>query len=196
MKRHSGCLSRILMLLICLGILAAVLLGYMGYEKAEKAETTATPVDQLHEVYAGSFSGTLTDTDLPEAILNSVAGDHEVLKKLRAGLSDDTVAKMIVEIHYLPDDGLISTAIGQRILIHRLKQTYTEEELLQIYCGLRGYNLSNLGDMKNALQNSEIKDPETLLDKATPILMNLIDDLKDQGVLSEEKAKELENLLN
>ena len=193
MKRHSGCLSRILTLLICLGILAAVILGYMGYEKAE---TTATPVDQLYEAYAGNFSGTLTDTDLLDAILNSVGGDHEVLKKLRAGLGDDAVAKMITETYYLPDDGLISTAIGQRILIHRLKQTYTEEELLQIYCGLRGYDLSNLGNIKNTLQNSEIKNPETILDKATPILINLIDDLKNQGVLSEEKAKELQNLLN
>ena len=142
MKRHSGCLNRILTVFILLGILAAAMLGYIGDEKANEAEKNAAPVDQLYPIYAGSSPA--AETDLLNAILNSVTEDNEGLKKIRSVLSDDTAAKMIVEAFYLADDGNISTAVGQRILIHRLKQVYTEEELLRIYCGIQGYDLTDL----------------------------------------------------
>ena len=194
MKRHSGCLNRILTVFILLGILSAAMLGYMGYEKANEAERNAAPVDQLYTIYAGSSPA--ADTDLLNAILNSVTEDNEGLKKIRAVLSDDTAAKMIVEAFYLADDGNISTAIGQRILIHRLKQAYTEEELLRIYCGIQGYYLTDLESIAALTENGGLPDTETLGDKAASLLTNLINDLKEQGILSEEKAAEIENLLN
>lgn len=194
MKRHSGCLNRILTVFILLGILSAAMLGYMGYEKANEAERNAAPVDQLSTIYAGSSPA--ADTDLLNAILNSVTEDNEGLKKIRAVLSDDTAAKMIVEAFYLADDGNISTAIGQRILIHRLKQAYTEEELLRIYCGIQGYDLSDLENIATLPENGGLPDTETPGKKAKTLLTNLINDLKEQGILSEKKATEIENLLN
>lgn len=194
MKRHSGCLNRILTVLILLGILSAAMLCYMGYEKANEAEKDVVPVDQLYTIYAGSSPA--ADTDLLNAILNSVTEDNEGLKKIRSVLSDDTAAKMIVETFYLIDDGNISTAIGQRILIHRLKQAYTEEELLRIYCGIQGYDLADLESIAALPENGGLPNTETLGDKAASLLTNLINDLKEQGILSEEKAKEIQNLLN
>lgn len=194
MKKHHGCLNRILTVFILLGILSAAMLGYMGYEKANEAERNAAPVDQLYTIYAGSSPA--ADTDLLNAILNSVTEDNEGLKKIRAVLSDDTAAKMTVEAFYLADDENISTAIGQRILIHRLKQAYTEEELLRIYCGIKGYDLSGLESIQTVPKNSKVQDTETIRDNAIPFLNGIINDLKEQGILSEEKATEIENLLN
>ena len=194
MKRHSGCLNRILTVFTLLGIIAAAMLGYMGYEKANEAEKNAAPIDQLYTIYAGSTPA--AETDLMNALINSVTEDNEGLKKIRSVLSDDTAAKMIVEAFYLVDDGNISTAVGQRILIHRLKQAYTEEELLRIYCGIQGYDLSDLESIATLPENGGLPDTETLGDKDASLLTNLINDLKEQGILSEEKATEIENLLN
>lgn len=194
MKRHAGCLNRILTVLILLGILSAAMLCYMGYEKANEAERNAAPVDQLYTIYAGSSPS--ADTDLLNTLLNSVAEDNEGLKKIRSVLSDDTAAKMIVETFYLADDGNISTAVGQRILIHRLKQAYSEEDLLRIYCGIQGYDLTDPESTAALPENGGITDTETLGDKAASLLTNFINDLKEQGLLSEEKATEIENLLN
>lgn len=194
MKRHSGCLNRILTVLILLGILSAAMLCYMGYEKANEAERNAAPVDQLYTIYAGSSPS--ADTDLLNTLLNSVAEDNEGLKKIRSVLSDDTAAKMIVEAFYFADDGNISTAIGQRILIHRLKQAYSEEDLLRIYCGIQGYDLTDPESIAALPENGGLTDTETLGDQAASLLTNLINDLKEQGLLSEEKAAEIENLLN
>ena len=194
MKRHSGCLNRILTVFTLLGIIAAAMLGYMGYEKANEAEKNAAPIDQLYTIYAGSTPA--AETDLMNALINSVTEDNEGLKKIRSVLSDDTAAKMIVETFYLADDGNISTAVGRRILIHRLKQAYTEEELLRIYCGIQGYDLADLESIAVLPENGGLPDTETLGDKAASLLTNLINDLKEQGILSEEKATEIENLLN
>lgn len=194
MKRHSGCLNRILTVLILLGILSAAMLCYMGYEKANEAERNAAPVDQLYTIYAGSSPS--ADTDLLNVLLNSVTEDNAGLKKIRSVLSDDTAAKMIVEAFYLADDGNISTAVGQRILIHRLKQAYSEEDLLRIYCGIQGYDLTDPESIAALPENGGLTDTETLGDKAASLLTNLINDLKEQGILSEEKATEIKNLLN
>lgn len=196
MKGHRSCLGRIFSLIFFSGILFAALLGYTGYEKANEAEADRTPINQLYTVYAGNAPNLAAESDLFDAMLNGITGDNELLKKLSAGLGDKTTAKAITKAYYLPDDETITTAIGQRILMHRLKKTYTQKELLAIYCGIQGYDMTGLSGEGNLLQKGEIQDPETLKNKAAPFLSHLIQDLQNQGILNEENATEIQNLLN
>lgn len=195
MKQHSGCLRRILSSFILLGFLAAVTLGYLGYRKAETAEAEKTSINQLYTVYAGNSSGEKINPDLLDTILNGVIGDNVLLQKIRAGFGNDAIAEMITDSYYLADDNEISTAIGQRILIHRLKQAYTETELLQIYCGIHGYNLTDLNDMQNLPQRNDTENADTVLNKAAPLLQDMLNYLQEQNIIPEEKAAEIEELI-
>ena len=137
MKKRPGCFNRILGILIIVGILGAVGLGWLGYQKADEAESNTISIEDLGIAY---IEGDIpqTDTEMIEDFLISLFGDNEIAKDVITALSDDTIAEMITESFYLPHDETISTSIAQKILTHRLSKAYTNEELSMIYCGMMG----------------------------------------------------------
>ena len=89
-----------------------------------------------------------------------------------AGVS---VAEMITESFYLPDDDTLSTSIAQRILTHRLSKAYSTEELSMIYCGMMGYL------------------PEDLFAAETSsFLTDILDYLTEQGIILNETISDWE----
>jgi hypothetical protein len=174
MKKRSGCFGRTLGILIVIGIIGAAGLGWLGYQKAAEAESGTIPVEDLGIAY---IDGKLpqTDTEMIEKFLIGLFGDREIVKDVITALSDDTVAEMITESFYLPDDDTLSTSIAQRILTHRLSKTYSTEELSTIYCGMMGYL------------------PEDLFAAETSsFLTDILDYLTEQGLILNETISDWE----
>ena len=174
MKKRSGCFSRILGILIVIGILGAAGLGYLGYQKAETAESRSIPIEDLGIAY---IEGDIpqADTDMIEDFLIGLFGDSEIANDVITALSDDTVAEMITESFYLPHDETISTSIAQKILTHRLSQTYSSGELTMIYCGMMGYL------------------PEDLFaEETSSFLTDILDYLTEQGIILNETISDWE----
>ena len=139
MKKRYGFFHRAIALGILLGLIGTAGLCFLGYQKANEAEASAIAAADLRSAYIGDTE-IPSDPNLLENILTEYLGDSEIIKDITAILSDDSVAEMIVKSEYLPDDGEISTAIGQKILTHRLTKFCSEEELLLIWCAMMGYD--------------------------------------------------------
>lgn len=174
MKKRSGCLNHILIIGMILGIIGAAGLGYLGYQKATTAEANATSIEELGNLYLQGETAEET-TGTIEDFLTELLGDSDIVKDTIAVLKDDTIAEIITVHHYLPGDETVSTAIGQRILIHRLNKTYTKEELTSIYCNMMGYTATNL--------SQEEKDS---------FLQNILDDLTEQGFIFNDTGSDWE----
>ena len=189
-----GCLIRLLKILMLLGLISAVLLTIMGFQKADGAEEEKVRVDQLYEVYAEDG----TDA-IPEEILSSAfvafGADKGVLAKYHALLGDDTAAALITKTFYLPDDDLISTAVGQRVLIYRLKKAYSERELAAIYCGIMGYAPQNESDLLKLMEAVDLEEAAPQLLGENPLILDILTYLKEHQMLSEETLKKFDAYL-
>lgn len=189
-----GCLIRLLKILMLLGLISAVLLTIMGFQKADVAEEKKVRVDQLYEVYAEDG----TDA-IPEEILSSAfeafGADDGVLAKYHALLGDDTAAALITKTFYLPDDDLISTAVGQRVLIYRLKKAYSERELAAIYCGIMGYAPQNESDLLKLMEAVDLEEAAPQLLGENPLILDILTYLKEHQMLSEETLKKFDAYL-
>lgn len=180
MKKKSGCFSRILATLMILGIVGAAGLGYLGYQKANEAETKGTPIEELRSAYVGD-APIEENSELLENFLTDLVGDSEVVKDITAALGDNTMADMIAESCYLPDDDTVSTAIGQKILSYRLSKAYSNGELLVIYSGIMGYAPVTIESNSSHLDGNFLNDLLTYLIK--------------QGIIKEETAAEIKNYI-
>lgn len=179
MKKRSGCLKRILIIGMILGIIGAAGLGWMGYEKANTAEANATPIEELGTVYIGD-AAIEADTALWEDLLAKVSGNSEAMESITAALGDKTIAEMIAVNCYLPDNDTVSTAIAQKIITHRLSQAYSNEELLFLY---------------QAMTNDPAltaKEPSTTPE--TDLLADILTYLVENKVIKEDTAKEIKEL--
>ena len=195
MKRSfRGFFGKLLKVLILLGIVSAVLLVIMGFQKADAAEEEKVPVSELYDVYAKDG----TDA-IPEEILSSIfeafGADYGVLAKYHALLGDDTAAALITKTFYLPDDDLISTAVGQRVLIYRLKKAYSERELAAIYCGIMGYAPQNESDLLKLMEAVDLEEVAPQLLGENPLILDILTYLKEHQMLSEETLKKFDPYL-
>ena len=116
-----------------------------------------------------------------ENFLTELVGDNEVVRDITAALGNSTMADMITEGYYLPDDDTVSTAIAQKILSYRLTKAYSNEELLVIYGGIMDY------------APATIEGNTTHLDR--DFLQDLLSYLTEQGILKEETANEIKTYI-
>ncbi|MGI5874669.1 MAG: hypothetical protein ACOX8R_08455 [Bacillota bacterium] len=191
MKRaHGGCFRRVLDILIVLGVISALLLGYMGLKKADEAEANRTPVAELGAVYAGETAASW-DALLLDTVMKEFIGDSAVLNRLRSLLGDDSAAALITESYYLPADGDVSTAIGRRVLVHRLKKAYSEQELFAIYCGIMGYDAADEESLLSLIEGIGLSGtaPEDLT--ASDVLRDILNYLNEQDLLSDDYTEKL-----
>lgn len=180
MKRRFGCLRRILLWGILLGVLGAVGLGWLGYEKAEAAEAEKGTVAELRTVYLGK-DGVALDVLPGREALEGVIGGSGIVDRIFGRESGFLMANFLVDSYYLLEDDTISAAIGRKILACRLMKSYSEEELIALCWGIMG----DMPDdrMRNILDFSKIGDEASLWDFLTV--------LEDCGILSEELTEEL-----
>lgn len=175
MKKRSGGLSRILKIGMFLGLIGLAGLCWMGYQKANEAEANTTAIEGLGNIHLHDETATTT-TETIENFLIELFGDSAIVKDAIAALGDDTVAEIITVHYYLPDDDTVSTAIGQKILTHRLNRTYSQAELASIYCDMMGYSAT-----------TEITPAEK-----ESFLQNILDELAEQGIILNDTNSGLE----
>ncbi|MBR5329213.1 MAG: hypothetical protein IKV45_03300 [Firmicutes bacterium] len=180
MKKKSGCFSRILAILMILGIVGAAGLGCLGYQKANEAEANKTPTEELRSAYIGD-APIQGENEVLENFLTELVGDNEVVRDITAALGNSTMADMITEGYYLPDDDTVSTAIAQKILSYRLTKAYSNEELLVIYGGIMDYAPATIESSTPHLDRDFLQD--------------LLSYLTEQGILKEETANEIKTYI-
>lgn len=194
------CISRIFKLLFLIILILAGICFYLGYQKAADAEAEKGSVATL---YTNKVSPELAamplETGMIDTLIDQYAGEGftgSIVKSTANG----AVAALIAKSYYLTDDETISTFLGQKILTHRLKKTYTKEELTKLYIALEGYDISGLSSLNSQelealLQNGDLSALQDLPAQAAPILEGLIEDLSSQGWISRENAAKLQEIL-
>lgn len=140
MKRRFGCLRRILLWGILLGVLGAVGLGWLGYEKAEAAEAERVPVAELGSLYLGEEPPDIAQVLEPGVLekLGEIVDENGILGKVIGKGTGGFLGNFLAEHYYLPEDDTISAAIGRKILAHRLMKSYSEAELVVLCCKIQG----------------------------------------------------------
>ena len=190
MKAKSGFFQRFLSFLILIGFLAGCGLVWLGYQKAEKA-IDKNPIANLYPTYAGDavIPADFRVSDLKE-VLAKFSVNNDELNQALAFFSDHTVAEVITEQLYLPTDDTVSTAIGQRFVVHRLEKAYSQEELLLICYGLLGYDLkTKIPDLTTFLSSNETEAIKKLSANAEAFLTDILTFLKDRKLIPSEAGQ-------
>lgn len=194
------CISRIFKLLFLIILILAGICSYLGYQKAADAEAEKGSVATL---YTNKVSPELAamplETGMIDTLIDQYAGEGftgSIVKSTANG----AVAALITKNYYLADDETISTFLGQKLLAHRLKKTYTKEELAKLYIALEGYDITGLSSLNSQelealLQNGDLSALQNLPSQAAPILEGLVEDLCSQGWISRKNAAKLQEVL-
>lgn len=190
------CISRILKLLFFILLLFIGICFYLGFQKAADAEAEKGSVAALYtntvrsELAAMPLETGVIDTFIDQYIGEGFTGS------LAKSTANGTIANLITKKYYLADDKTISTFLGQKILSHRLKKTYTKEELVKIYIALQNHDMNELSalnsrDIENLLKNGDLSALQNLPEQAASILSGIVEDLCSQGRINRENAEHL-----
>lgn len=122
----------------------------MGFQKADNAEAETVQVEKLYEVYGTEYGTINTSDTVLQELISNLFPDNKVISTVESAFTDDTLPEAIVKAVYYPSyegenknqeqtyekNTSVSSAIAERILVHRIKKTYDGRELTAILMGI------------------------------------------------------------